>query len=418
MSKEQRANASRNPDHRPPVRAMKAALGLVLFLATGAHAGPPSVKITISLSDSARPVQPGPPGSTLRPELDVDPVLSIEELAANFRPEQEQILADLIASTPDAEVEEKSNYYFLLGQLHAKLNRHWRLKSVELAIRADQSKNAKTRAEAAAAAEKAKQYLQKTVKTYKSLTDNEAFRNYPKLDTALFFYGYTLQSNQLMREARQIFHKLLKNHPQSKYVPEVYLVFADYFFEKGELANAESLYKNVLKFPKSAVYWYAMYKMGWIHLDQQRFQEALETFFQVAQSTKHDKKQQGLNRASLKDFVRAFAEIGKTDKAYVAFQRVDGQHALAMLQQLADLYLEQGKSDRASYVYQELMKTAPADPNVCLWQYNLARATAYHAGKAQVVEVCAQDVGPLKAWARSNGVTVSCASCAQDTKLP
>ncbi len=81
----------------------------------------------------------------------------------------------------------------------------------------------------------------------------------------------------------------------------------------------------VLKFPKSSAYWYAMYKMGWIDLNQQRFQDALETFFQVAQATKNDKKQEVLNRASKKDFVRAYAEIGKADKAYDAFQRVDQQ---------------------------------------------------------------------------------------------
>jgi hypothetical protein len=32
--------------------------------------------------------------------------------------EQEQILAELIQNTPDAEVEEKSDYYFRLGELY------------------------------------------------------------------------------------------------------------------------------------------------------------------------------------------------------------------------------------------------------------------------------------------------------------
>src|ERR1051326_2942723 len=134
----------------------------------------------------------------------------------------------------------------------------------------------------------------------------------------------------------------------------------------------------VLKFPKSSAYWYAMYKMGWIHLNLSRFQEALETFFQealetffqVAQATKNDKKQEILNRASKKDFVRAYAEVGKADKAYVTFQRVDNKYAFDMLEILADLYLSQGKSDKAIYVYQELMRQAPTNKNVCLWQYN------------------------------------------------
>jgi len=70
-----------------------------------------------------------------------------------------------------------------------------------------------------------------------------------------------------------------------------------------------------------------MYKMGWIDLNKQRFQDALETFFQVAQATKNDKKQEVLNRASKKDFVRAYSEIGKADKAFDAFKRVDANFA-------------------------------------------------------------------------------------------
>jgi TolA-binding protein len=214
-----------------------------------------------------------------------------------------------------------------------------------------------------------------------------------------------------MLEARQVLDKLLKNYPQSNYVPEAHLVFGEYYFEKGQYTDSEDRYKMVLKFPKSTVYWYAMYKMGWIHLSQQRFQSALEAFFQVVQGTRNDKKQEGLNRAALKDFVRAYAEIGKADKAYPAFQRVDGQRALDMLQDLGALYLEQGKNDRAIYIYQELIKAAPADRDSCPWQYGIARATAYTAGNAQLVEICAKDIEPLRAWARANGAVVSCWNC-------
>src|ERR1700759_3196626 len=123
-----------------------------------------------------------------------------------------------------------------------------------------------------------------------------------------------------------------------------------------------------------------MYKMGWIDLNKQRYQDALETFFQVAAATKNDKKNEVLNRASKKDFVRAYAAIGKADKAYVPFQRADNKYAFDMLEILADLYLAQGKSDKAIYVYQELMKQAPTNKNVCLWQYNIAHATLSMVG--------------------------------------
>jgi hypothetical protein len=114
--------------------------------------------------------------------------------------------------------------------------------------------------------------------------------------------------------------------------------------------------------------------MGWIHLNKQRFEQALQAFFEVAQATKNDKKNEILNRASKKDFVRAYAEIGKADQAFNAFKRVDANFAFDMLQILADLYLEQGKSDKAIFTYRDLMKRAPTNKNVCLWQYNVAHA--------------------------------------------
>src|SRR5678815_2285398 len=366
----------------------------VLVASTGARAQKPKytrtqdIKVDVKLSERVKPIVPKDPREQQQqqPELTAEQVLSIEGLVGDIRSEQEQILTDLISTTPDTEVNEKSDYYFRLGELFAKQQRYWRLKGTELTIQSDQTKNAqqknKLKADAGQAQNKAKEYLIKAVKTYKALTDNEAFRNYPKMDMALFYYGYTLQGGKYMKEARAVYDKLLKNYPNSKYVPEAHLAFADYYFEQGQLADAEARYKQVLKFPKSSAYWYAMYKMGWIHLNLSRFQEALETFFQVAQATKNDKKNEILNKAAKKDFVRAYSEIGKADKAYDAFKRVDQKYAFTMLTILADLYMEQGKSDKGIYTFRELMKLAPTDKSVCLWQYNVAHLTLSLVGAA------------------------------------
>src|SRR4051812_9551853 len=82
------------------------------------------VKIDVKLSDRTKPLpQKAPDPKNTQPTLSADDVLSIEGLVGTIRGEQEQILADLIAQTPDAEVEEKSDYYFRLGELYAKQQR-------------------------------------------------------------------------------------------------------------------------------------------------------------------------------------------------------------------------------------------------------------------------------------------------------
>jgi tetratricopeptide (TPR) repeat protein len=398
---------------RSRLRTLAVATALTLTMVSAASAQKAKytrqqdLKVDVKLSDRVKPIVAKDPKDReqQQPDLTADQVLNIEGLVGDIRSEQEQILADLIIKTPDTEVEEKSDYYFRLGELYAKQQRYWRLKGTEIAIQSDQTKNpqqkAKLKADAASSQGKAKDYLLKAVKTYKGLTDNEAFRNYPKMDMALFYYGYTLQGGKYLKEARSVYDKLLKNYPNSKYVPQAHLAFADYFFEIGQLDDAEARYRMVLKFPKSPAYWYAMYKMGWIDLNKQRFQDALETFFQVAQATRNDKKNEILNRASKKDFVRAYAEIGKADKAYPAFQRVDQKYAFDMLEILADTYLGQGKSDKAIYVYHDLMKMAPTNKNVCLWQYNIAHAMlsmvgAQNADKVHEIENLVRLWGALK----------------------
>jgi tetratricopeptide (TPR) repeat protein len=232
-----------------------------------------------------QPVTAAAPGGT-KPSIDADAVLSIDSLRGAVRTEQEQILADLITNTPDSEVEEKADYYFRLGELYANLQLTSR-RSGQL--------------------DRAKNYLLKAVKVYKGLTDNEAFRNYPKLDVALFYYAYTLQSGKYLKEARQVYDKLLKNFPNSKYVPEAHVAFADYHFEQGQLADAEARYKHVLKFPKSSVYAYALYKLGWVQLQLARTKEAVEAFQQVVTATREDPKQAQLQQAARADLAVAAA---------------------------------------------------------------------------------------------------------------
>jgi tetratricopeptide (TPR) repeat protein len=335
----------------------------------------------LALSDRVKPVVPHPVATTQKPSLGMDDALSIDGLKAPIRSEQEQILVQLIQNTPDSEVEEKSDYYFRLGELYAKQQRIWRIKAGELAITNPQ--------ESSAVANKAKEYLLKAVKTYKGLTDNEAFRNYPKMDMALFYYAYALQGGMYMKEARAVYDKLLKNYPNSKYVPEAHLAFADYYFNAGQFADAEARYKQVLKFPKSAAYAYALYKLGWVHLSLERNQEAIEAFFQVVTATRNDAKQAALHAAARADFVRAYAKIGTVDRAQNVFARVDAAGAAALVELLAETARDSGAPDRAVAVYRELLARNPRDPRSCAWQYEIARTTLSLPGATPAIKVAA-----------------------------
>jgi TolA-binding protein len=319
-------------------------------------------------SDRVKPLVPTPvanQSAATKPSINADAVLAIDGLRGNIRNEQEQILAQLIQNTPDSEVEEKSDYYFRLGELYAKQHRFWRDKAAELATAGKQT-------EAANALNKAKDYLLKTVKVYKGLTDNDAFRNYPKMDLALFYYAYTLQSGKYMKEARAVYDKLLKNYPQSSFVPEAHLAFAEYYADAGQLADAQARYKSVLSFPKSHVYPYALYRMGWIDMQLQKPQDAIESFSKAMRATRGDKKQEAVYQAAKADFARAYATLGK-QPSFASFQKsADG---MDMLDIVADATWSEGSPERVLAAYRELASRAPRDPRACEWQYRIARAS-------------------------------------------
>jgi tetratricopeptide (TPR) repeat protein len=308
-------------------------------------------------SDRVKPVEPHAVVAAQKPSLGMDDVLSIDSLKGAIRGEQEQILVQLIANTPDSEIEEKTDYYFRLGELYAKQQRMWRLQ------------------QSPAAANKAKEYLLKAVKTYKGLTDNAAFRTYPKMDMALFYYAYVLQGGKYMKEARAVYDKLLKNYPNSKFVPEAHLAFGDYYYDTGQLADAEARYKQVLRFPRSTAYAYAMYQLGWIDLSLQRPQDAIERFFQAVIATRNDAKQAALHAAARADFVRASSSVGTPAKAQDVFAKLDGPGGAALVELLAETARDAGDPERAVTVYRGLVARKPRDPRACAWQYELARTT-------------------------------------------
>ena len=348
-----------------------------------------NVSIDVKISDRVKPVAAKPAGEKTQP-LSADELMGVENKQSDIRKDQLQILKDLIQDTPDREVEEKADLYFRLAEMEAQLQRNYRLESTGAQIKADTSKNAADKAKyqkvADRAAKDTKDAMIDAVKTYKALTENDKFKNYPKMDQALYYYGFTLQGGKYYKEARAVYDKLIKNYPQSQYIPEAHLAFADYYFEQNQLDDAEDRYKRVLQFPKSSVYWIAYYKMGWVDLNLGKNQEALETFYEVALKTKGDKSKEILNHAAKKDIVRAYAEVGNVQKALPYFQKVDKSYAFDMLQLLADLLLEQGKAEKAIYVYRQLMTEDPKNKNVCLWQYDISRSMLTAGKDPQKVE--------------------------------
>ena len=240
------------------------------------------------------------------------------------------------------------------------------------------------------------------MKTYKGLTDNDAFRNYPKMDMALFYYGYTLQGGKYMKEARAVYDKLLKNYPNSKYVPEAHLAFADYYFENNQLDDAEARYKHGPQVPQVERVLVRDVQDG-LDPSQQAALPGGARDVLPGRAGDQERQEAGGPEPRVEEGLRP--RLRRDRQGRQGVRRVQARRRRSTRstcsQILADLYLEQGKSDKAIYTYRELMKRAPTNKNVCLWQYNVAHAMlsmvgANNADKVDEIENLVQLYGALK----------------------
>src|SRR4030095_6943742 len=115
------------------------------------------------------------------------------------------------------------------------------------------------------------------------------FPKYERMDEVLFRLASLLTSAKKDDQAREYFHRLIKDYPNSKYIPDAYLAFAEHAFESGEMDAALKFYEKVEQFPKSSVYPYAAYKKGWCYINLADPKAALETFVGVVRLTQDPK---------------------------------------------------------------------------------------------------------------------------------
>ena len=122
-------------------------------------------------------------------------------------------------------------------------------------------------------------------KKAKKLAIESYFRfteNYPKddrLDKAFFNIALSYRELGQIEDMVNIYKKITKEFPKSKYWEESQLRLGDYFFEvKKEFELAIEIYQKILDRETNDYIPVAQYKMGWCYINLNKFPEALQTF--------------------------------------------------------------------------------------------------------------------------------------------
>ncbi len=339
------------------------------------------------------------------PTMTADEALAGEAAVEDVRAEVVASYRQLVDETPDSEPDDKAEALFQLAEVEARRNRFWRLEATRLTIAADAAKGkarARLRDQAEVAAKTAKAALVASIKAFQQLTTTDALGNWPQLDRAVFLLGYTLQLGGYGVQSRATYRRLLADFPASPFGADAHYALAEHHFEQAgvdpdaratHLEHAADELDAVLALGNPRLHEHARYKLGWVRLNQQQPQRALEAFFEVAKRTRGDAELAPLRRAALKDLVRAFAAVGNVEKAHAFFTRVDKPAAFDMLRWLGDHLAEQGQADKAIHVFRQLIKLDRAHADVCLWQYEITRAMLTAGTRPQQVAEIERLVG-------------------------
>ena len=177
----------------------------------------------------------------------------------------------------------------------------------------------------------AKKSSEAAVKLYQHLTTTPQLSKYKRIDEALYFQAFELGQLKRESEMKASYIKLIQNYPNSKYIPNAYLSFADYYFGQQKIQEALKLYEKVITFKDSPVYAYALYKMAWCHLNpigtaDPRYDLSLQFFINTIKATLEGRagseaNARQLRRDARRDLIQAYVHVGSTTKAWDFFQK-------------------------------------------------------------------------------------------------
>ncbi|MCC7538699.1 MAG: tetratricopeptide repeat protein [Deltaproteobacteria bacterium] len=221
---------------------------------------------------------------------------------------------------------------------------------------------------------------QEAIRSYAQLVQEHP--DFPRMDQVLFYLGFALEEMRQHDRSRQVYHRLIKAFPTSKFIPNAYLSFAEYYFAQGDMEAAMQFYQKVVEFPpeRNNVYGFALYKQAWCAYNLQDFRGSLQKFVEViefarANPDRPDARQ--MARSARSEMIMPYAQVGTPARALEFFRRYaeNEQGAFELLERLAELYFDTGEWPKTIDTYHRLMQEQPSSSRVCLWQGRVTQAT-------------------------------------------
>jgi len=301
---------------------------------------------------------------------------------------------DLLFRLGELYFEESRDYFFQANRKDDDLIRGMATKDVALQEKAKKEKTALMVQRDANAKLAVNQYTQIVQK----------YRDYPRTDEVLFFLAHNLMDLNEEKKALIAYGKLVKDYPKSRFVPDAYLAFGEYYFNNSKgrrdwLLKALEAYKSAANYPESSIYGFALYKQGWCHFNLTDYARAMDLFkatvlygeFTGAAALEKQGGAKGkatLIREARNDYVRAYerASLQPLDaKANFSTVASNPDDVFGMMELLANLYYDAGKDTEAALAYALLIREKPLIAKTPGWQSRIVDCVLRRGDKKQTV---------------------------------
>jgi tetratricopeptide (TPR) repeat protein len=235
---------------------------------------------------------------------------------------------------------------------------------------------------------------------YYTLIVND-YPTYGQLDEVLYYLAYEYEQANDLKNARKVYYDLIKQRPDSKYIPNAYLAFGELFFNEaqGDPSKwdlAAQAYSEVIKYPppNNKVYGYAFYKLGYVFWNKGELEKALNAFKKTIEFGVVHAQLPGaakLADSARRDVIPVYALKGDPAQAYNFMHNISGDQGgsndktYKMMDDLGNNYLDTGHYPEAIILYKDLI-TRDKGGRHCVYQAHITEATmAMKSGNKDVI---------------------------------
>jgi cellulose synthase operon protein C len=359
-----------------------------------------------------------------RPPAPVAPALS-EELQKLLQSTEQQrddkrleaigLLRTFLASTPAGE--SRAEGTFKLAELLWEEARREYLNAVEAYSRqleGCRQTTGKAGEDACAKVAEPRINLAEPAALYRDLHDH--FPEFRRMDLVTYLIGFAEKEAAREDAAMGYFREVIERFPKSPLYGDSWMMIGEHHFAAGAWTEARDAYANVLAVPGAATYDLALFKTAWcnwklgdVETAARRFKEVLDLAVEAERSGTASQRRR---RASLRDEALEYLVVVFTEDRTISAQEVfdflasigGERYSRDVLVKVAESYVGQGETDRATEAYRFLIKMDADSIKAAEFQRQIVGvwSSSLENDRAQAeIGVLLKEFGPSTSWAKA-----------------